>query len=98
MKSSTPMGWTGLEGIREIAERELAFLRGRKERVERMERGVLLEGYVHNVRGPLVRRAPSDLSMLRLRASAKINDTLKIGGTLVEGDDICTPEEQYWMR
>ncbi len=73
--------------------RELETLRGRRERIEGMERDALLDDYV--------RLAPEErrqvYGMLRLRAVVRMDGTLEVSGTFGEGDASCPTETPYSM-
>jgi uncharacterized protein (DUF3084 family) len=76
-----------LAETRKIAERELEALRGRRERIEEMERDrdALLDNYA--------RMAPEErhqvYRILRLRAAVMVDGTLEISGAFGEGDVFC---------
>ena len=93
-----------LEETRKVAERELSSLRGRRQRVEQMERDrdTLLESYARMAPEALEELSPEEhhqiYRMLGLRASIRIDGTLEVGGTLVEGAEFCSLEVQYSMQ
>jgi hypothetical protein len=84
-----------LEEARKTARTELAAIKGRKERLQAIERdqAALLEGYAD-----LMPEALDDLdseerhriyNMLRLRVSAFPDGTLEVGGALSDGHLVC---------
>ena len=93
-----------LAETRKIAERALEALRGRRERIEEMERDrdALLDNYA--------RMAPEALNVLaaeerhqvyrilRLRAAIMMDETLDISGTFGEGDVLCPTTTPSWTR
>lgn len=84
-----------LEEMRKTAERELETLRGRRERIEGMERArdALLDDYAHLAPEVLDALTPEErrqvYGMLRLRAVVRMDGTLEVGGTFGEGNALC---------
>ncbi len=84
-----------LAETRKIAERELEALRGRRERIEEMERDrdALLDNYARMASEALNVLAPEErhqvYRILRLQAAMMMDGTLGISGTFGEGDVLC---------
>lgn len=90
-----------LEETRKTAERELETLRGRRERLEGMERDrdALLDGYARMATEALDALMPEErcqvYRMLRLRAVVRMDGTLEVGGTFGQGGVLCHTEAPY---
>jgi hypothetical protein len=92
-----------LQETREISERELAALRGRKERIEQMEhdKDVLLQPYeavnldAFNALTPEERH--EFYKVLRLKVTVRSDGTLEVTGAFFEGAMFCFPTStQRW--
>jgi hypothetical protein len=98
-------GWgTGGAGRNsKIAERKLEALRGRRERIEEMERDrdALLDNYARMASEALNVLAPEErhqvYRILRLQA-AMMDGTLGISGTFGKGDVLCPTTTPSWTR
>jgi hypothetical protein len=99
-------GWgTGGAGRNlKIAERKLEALRGRRERIEEMERDrdALLDNSARMASEALNVLAPEErhqvYRILRLQAAMMMNGTLGISGTFGEGDVLCPTTTPSWTR
>src|SRR5215207_11246454 len=95
---------TGGAGRNSIAERKLEALRGRRERIEEMERDrdALLDNYARMASEALNVLAPEErhqvYRILRLQAAMMIDGTLGISGTFGEGDVLCPTTTPSWTR
>ncbi len=84
-----------LDETRKPAERELEALRGRRERMEQMERDrdILLDEYALMAPEALDALTPEErrqvYGMLRIRAVVRIDGTLEVSGTFGKGDVFC---------
>lgn len=93
-----------LDETRKIAERELEALRGRRERIEEMERDrdALSDNYARMAPEALDALTPQErhqvYRMLRLQAAVMMGGTLEISGTFREGDAFCPTDKPSWTR
>ncbi len=84
-----------LAETRKVAKRALEILRGRRERIEEMERDrdALLDNYARMASEALNVLAPEErhqvYRILRLQAAMMMDGTLGISGTFGEGDVLC---------
>src|SRR5918998_1220825 len=84
-----------LAETRKIAERELEALRGRRERIEEMERDrdALLDNYARMAPEALNVLVPEErhqvYRILRLRAAIMMDGSVDVSGTFGEGDVFC---------
>jgi len=92
-----------LDESRKTAEHGLETLRGRQERIEKMERDrdVLLEEYARMAPEALDTLTPEErrqvYGMLRIRAVIRMDGTLEVNGTFGEGNIFCQTKARSSM-
>jgi polyhydroxyalkanoate synthesis regulator phasin len=93
-----------LEETRKTAQRELEALRGRRERIEEMERDrdALLDNYARMAPEALNELTPPErhqvYRMLRLRVVITMDGELEVSGAFGEGAEFCPTETRSWTR
>jgi hypothetical protein len=93
-----------LEETRLAAERELTALKGRRQRIEQLERDkdALLESYAGMAPDALNSLAPEErrqvFKMLKLRVAAYPDTRLEVDGILADGVSVCHSETLPWVK
>jgi hypothetical protein len=93
-----------LEETRKTAQRELEALRGRRDRIEEMERDLdaLVDNYARMAPEALNELTPEErhqvYRMLRLQDVIKMEGELEISGTFGEKAEFCPTETRSWSR
>jgi hypothetical protein len=86
---------SGLDETRRAAETEIGVLRGRRERVEELERhrDTLLDSYANLIPEALQELGPGErrqiYAMLRLRIAVDLDGNMKVTGLIGAGEVLC---------